>query len=51
MRGIWRDERGEEWLEKAIWLGFAVVAAVGAVAALGVWLVGRFQIGLQLFGG
>lgn len=46
----WRtDERGEEWLEKAVWLGFVVAAAVGAVAALGTWLVGRFEAGLHLF--
>ncbi len=51
MGGIWRDERGEEWLEKAMWLGFVVAVAAGAVAALGAWLVARFQMGLQLFGG
>ena len=43
------DDRGENWVEKAMWLGFVVVAAVGAVAALGAWLVGRFEAGLRLF--
>ncbi len=36
------DERGEEWVAKAMWLGFVV--------ALGTWLAGRFEVGLRLFG-
>ena len=38
------DEQGENWVEKAMWLGFVVAAAVGAVGpwAHGWWDVSRW---------
>jgi len=37
------DERGTETVEWAIMIGIIAVAAIGAILAIGNWVVTRFQ--------
>ena len=38
-----RDERGLETVEYAIILGLVVAGTIGVIAAIGVWVNGRFS--------
>jgi len=37
------DEKGTETVEWAIMIGIIAVAAIGAIVAIGAWVVSKFQ--------
>ncbi len=48
---LMRDERGDDWMQKALWIALVVGAAAGVVAAIGTGLTNQFQSVLSLLGG
>ncbi len=48
---LMRDERGDDWIQKALYIALVVAAAAGVVAALGAALANQFQAVVGLLGG
>ena len=48
---LMRDERGDDWMQKALYIALVIVAAAGVVASIGTALTGQFQSVLSLLGG
>ncbi len=48
---LMRDERGDDWMEKALYIALVIGVAAGVVSAIGAALTGQFQAVLNLLGG
>ena len=48
---LMRDERGDDWVQKALWIALVVAVAAGVVGAIGGALTNQFQGVLALLGG